>query len=642
MNTRFLTLGGVAVALVILLAVNVLGNALFSHARVDLTEGRLYTLTDGTRNILSQLEEPVTLRLFLSQGAATRLPGINAYATRVRSLLQEYARAAGGMIDLRIIDPEPFSEDEDRAVGYGVQGIPIDDRDGILYFGLVGTSSTDDQQVIPFFSGDREEFLEYDLTRLIHQLAHPEPPVLGLMSTLPMDGPGPAMAMGGAMPQPWVVMEQIRQLFEVQNVPLVTDEIPAEIDVLMLVHPKGLSDSALYAIDQFVLGGGRAVVFVDPLAEADPAGGGFAMGAAQRSELDRLLESWGLTLSESTVVADLQTAARVQTVQDGRPVVIDYPVWMNIQPDQLDPEDVVTANLGPLTLATAGALAAEPEGDARVTPLMQSTPQAAEIGVIHLGMGADPEEVLRQYRPAGSVFDLAVRVTGPVESAFPDGAPAGNDDTDSETAAEESETERDRNETPHLSESVEDVNLIVVGDTDLLQDRFWVQVQNILGAPIAIPTASNADFVVNALDNLTGSGDLIAVRSRGSYARPFTLVQDIRQDAELRFRQAEQLLLDELAATEQKLVTLEQQKAGDEALILSEDQRLEIERFRGEKVRIRKELRDVRHELHKDIARLESTTKFVNIGLVPILVGFGGVLMFASRHRRRRRGRQTP
>ena len=394
------------------------------------------------------------MRLFLSQETATRLPGISSYAQRVRELLEEYARRAPHGIRLQIIDPEPFSEQEDQALAYGLQGIPLDDRDSVLYFGLVGTSATDDQQVIAFFSIDREEFLEYDLTKLIYQLANPDPPVVGLMSTLPVDGGG--MPMGPGAPPPWTVVEQIRQLFEVRTVATDATGIPAEIDLLMLVHPKDLGERTLYAIDQFVLRGGRALVFVDPYAEADQAGGGFGAPGSTRSDLGRLLGHWGVTLSQSGVVADLQAATRVQTQRDGRVVVVDYPVWMNVPPEQLDREDVVTAMLGPMLFATAGALRVEPPAGASVTTLAISGPSAAEIDTGKLGLGIDPEDILRDYRPGGASLNLAVRITGSLSTAFPDGAPPANPNR-TMTASRRSRTtrrERPRTSPPRSRTSI--------------------------------------------------------------------------------------------------------------------------------------------------------------------------------------------
>ena len=269
MSTKALSIAGLVVALALLFAVNILSSSVFTAARVDLTENRLFTLSDGTRNILAGLQEPITIRLYLSERLIRNLPAINSYATRIKSLLDEYGRASKGMVEIHIIDPEPFSEEEDRAVGFGLTGVPLDGGEEKLYMGLVGSNSVDDEDIIPFLSTNRESFIEYDITRMVYNLSGPELPVVGLLSSLPINGMGPQAALRGATAPPCVVMEQVEKLFDVQTIEANARSIPEEVDVLLLVHPKQLGESTLYAIDQFVLGGGRALVFIDPHSESD-------------------------------------------------------------------------------------------------------------------------------------------------------------------------------------------------------------------------------------------------------------------------------------------------------------------------------------------------------------------------------------
>ena len=645
MNFKLATGISLAVAIVLLLAINIFSSAVFSTVRLDLTENKLYTLSSGTRNILATLDEPVTLRLFLSEELATSLPGINSYALRVKELLDEYQRASDGKLLVNVIDPEPFSEAEDRAVGYGLQGIPID-QESLFYFGLVGTSSTDDEAIIPFLSQEREEFHEYDLTKLIYQLAHPEQNTIGLISSLPIEGLGPQAAMfGRGAGQAWTVVEQMHQLFEVRTLGTELAAIPEDVDVLMLVHPKNLSDEVLYAIDQFVVGGGHALVFIDPYAEADQGTPGSAPvpgSGSQASELTSLLRTWGLELVPSKVVGDLQLSMKVRFENQSRPMIVDYPVWMNLPPSLFEQDDIVTGSLGNLVLATPGHLTKVSDVDTEITPLITSSTNAMLIGTEQLGFAGDPQEILRQYQPAGESFMLAARVTGQAKSAFPDGPPEPEEDSQDEAAADDVGESDESTSREHLEVAQDGINIIVVADTDLLQDRFWVQVQNFLGSRIAIPSAANGTFVINALDNLTGSSDLISVRNRGGFSRPFTRVQSIRQEAELRFREKEQQLLDRLQATEQRLLDLESRKQGDDVVILSSEQQQELAQFREEKVRIRKELRDVRHELRKNIESLEGWMKFLNIGLMPLLIALGGVAAGIYQLRRRRRTTGVP
>lgn len=637
MNKKFLTGSGLALAIVLFFSVNVLSNVTLKSARLDLTENQLFTLSEGTRNILQSLQEPITLRFYLSKQLATSLPGINSYAIRVQELLEEFEQAAEGKLTLLVIDPEPFSEEEDRAVGYGLQGVPVSSTNTLFYFGLVGTSSVDEEEVIPFFQPDREEFLEYDLAKLVYQLDHPTQKVVGLLSTLPLDGAPPNPFMPGGGGQPLMVMDQIRQLFDVQTLEPDVTEIPETIDVLMIVHPKHLSEGTLYAIDQFVLRGGRALVFVDPHAEADrgtpnPQNPMAALQEPKHSDLKKLFTKWGVTLTPGKVVGDLPLAKKVNFRRQSRMQVVDYPVWIDLPPTHLNHEDIVTGHLPNLTLATPGILTKIEGSTTELIPLVQSDKAAMQIEASKLRFMSDPSSLLRTYKPEDRMFILAARLTGTVETAFPDGPPeppASQDNTgNGDKKAPEPST--------HLTKSQEPINVIIIADTDMLQDRFWVQVQTFLGQRIGFPTAGNGSFVTNALDNLTGSNDLISIRNRGSFSRPFTLVRAIQQEAEQRFRQKEQQLQERLKTTEQKIQELQRNKPESGSLILSPAQQEEMARFRQELVQTRKELRAVQHALQKDIAGLESLVKFVNIGLMPLLITVGGVGLSLYRMKRRK------
>lgn len=636
MKTRLLTGTGLAVAVALFVTVNVLSHVALRSARVDLTEQRLYTLSEGSRNILQSLDEPVTLRFYVSRKLAVELPGIQGYTSRVLELLQEYEQAAGGNLILHVIDPEPFSEEEDRAVGYGLQGVPLDQGNVQFYFGLAGTNATDDRELIPFFQQSREEFLEYDLTKLVYRLANPKQKVVGLLSILPVDG-GPQMPFPQAPGRaPWMIMDSIRDVMDVKVLDKTVTDVPEDVDVLMVVHPKQLSAPTLYAIDQFVLRGGRAVIFVDPHSEADrvlpnpqnPMG----MQGPRNSGLGRVFDAWGIELVEGSVVADLPLAKRVNFQKQDRMAVADYPVWIDLTPRQLNAEDVVTAKLPNLTMASAGILRKKEDSAIEWTPLVETDDQAMQIDATRLQFLPDVEGILRDYRPGEEPLVLAARLTGKVKTAFPDGRPPAEDQQEPETAGGDKETQQP----PHLTESAEPINVIVVADTDMLQDRFWVQVQNFLGQRIGIPTSANNDFVTNALDNLTGSHDLISVRNRGSFSRPFTLVRAIQQEAETRFRQKEQALQLRLKETERKIQDLQSGKKDQTTIILSAEQEAALEGFRQELVATRKELRSVQHELQKNIETLENVVKFLNIGLMPLVIAVGGVVLSAYTMRRHR------
>ena len=641
----YTTIGGIVLAVAAFLAVNIFANQALTRFRLDLTEQRLFTLSEGTRNVIRAIDEPVTLRLYVSRSLASRLPSISGYVARVRDLLKEYEYAADGKLVLTVIDPEPFSEEEDRAVAYGLSGLPLLDGESTFYFGLVGTNTLDDQEVIPRFTPDREEFLEYDLTKMIHTLGQAARPVIGLLTGLPLDGRNQQAMMMGRPPEPWLILERVEELFEVRQLsPLDLERVEKDVDVLMVVHPKGLSATVRYAIDQFVLGGGHALVFVDPNAEADmtPTVPGLPP-IPGKSELENLLAAWGLELDTAHTVGDMQVGADVQARMGDRVMTIRYPLWINVPSPLLNREDVVTAELGNLTFGTAGALVTLPDTALKVIPLARTTPSGAGLVETEMaGPMADLERLVREFRPDGTSYVLAARIGGKAMTAFDGGPPPPPESEDEEEmGAGESEGAASGSESSaaaaalaanHLDEG--EINVIVVGDTDFLQDQFWVQRQNVFGQSIPIPISANGSFVINALDNLTGSDDLIGIRSRGRFLRPFTVVNELRQDAELRFREKERELLQRLEETDVQLSELRTGE-GDE-VVLTEDQRNAIIEFTKERVRIRRELRDVRHSLREDIEALETSLKFINIGLVPIVIGIGGLLAGLHRMRRRR------
>ena len=639
MNKRLLTGTGIALAAVLFGAFNMISNAALRSARFDLTDHKLYTLSDGTKNVLGNLAEPITLRFYLSKKLVTGLPGIKGYATRVQEMLEEYAQVAGSQLLLQVMDPEPFSEEEDRAVAYGLQGVPLDNGSTQFYFGLAGTSSTDELEVVPFFQPEREEFLEYDLTKMIHTLANPKKKILGLLSSLPIDGGGgmPMMPQRGGSP-PWLIVTHIEQMFEIKKIEPTATTIPEDVSVLMIVHPKSLGAPILYAIDQFVLHGGHAMIFVDPLAESDRSGGNpmnpMGGGAPQNSDLPKLFDAWGLEMVNGKVLGDLPLAKKVQIQQQARMQVVDYPVWVDFRQEHFSADDIVTAQVPGITMASAGILQKKGDVGTDLAPLIQSDEAAMKIDASLLSFMPDLGSLLSNYKPEGEKMMVAARVTGNVKTAFPDGKPkepAKEGDANFVPSIDSD----DKSSKPHVAESKDPINVIVVADTDILQDKFWAQVQNFFGQRIGIPTSGNGTFVTNALDNLTGSNDLISVRSRAGYSRPFTLLRALQQDAEQQFRQKEQALQERLKGTEKKLQEMQSQKSEGSAMIMSIEQQKAMGTFRQDLVKVRKELRSVQHELGKNIESVESWVKFINIGLVPIFIGMVGVWMSSSRLRKK-------
>ena len=588
---------------------NAFSGLVFTHARLDLTEQKLYTISEGTKTILEGLDKPIELDFFYSDEATKGLVALRNYARRVEELLRAYERESGGKLKLHVVDPEPFSEEEDRAAELGLQAVPLNQGGDKVYFGLAATNADGRTQSIPFFALDQEEFLEYELSRLVQSLASPRMPVVGVLSDLPITG-GFDMRTQQATP-PWTVLEQIRQLFHIESLERNVDMIPANVSVLMLVHPKALPEPTLYAIDQFVMRGGKLLVFLDPYSEADP-GMGFMPGEpgdGKGSNLTPLLKAWGVHMAPDQVVLDAANAMSVGVGEERRPV--RHPGWLSLPQQTMDADDVTTASLESLTMATAGFLEPLENATTRFTPLIQSSTYAMPIEAQRFATLENPEVLLRDLEPTGERYTLVARIQGPAHSAYPDGIEGRKDG---------------------LKDSAS-INVIAVADTDLLADRMWVQVQDFFGQRMPQPWADNGTFVVNALDNLSGTDALISVRSRGRFARPFVVVEELQRQAENRFREKEEALQQRLAATEAQLAELQGPNA-DGAIELTAEQQAALQRYMQEKLRIRKELREVRYQLNADIDALGRLLKFFNIALVPLVLTLGVLLTCLWRRRR--------
>lgn len=592
------------------LGFNILSSQLFGNARLDLTEQKLYTLAEGTERILENLDEPLDLYFFYSDKATKDLAPLRNYARRVEEMLKAYERAADGKLRLHVVDPEPFSEDEDKAAEFGLQAVPLNQAGEQIYFGLAGANAAGDRQVIPFFALDQEEFLEYEISRLVQSLANPELPVVGVLSGLQMNGGFDMMARQPT--PPWMILEEIRQLFRIESLQADVDQIPEEVSVLLLVHPKNLPEQTLYAIDQFVLRGGKLLAFVDPLSEADSGMGMLPgeMGEGRASSLEPLFRAWGLRLRSGEVLGDGAYAMAVGMGQGQR--AVRHAGWLNLPATAMDQKDVTTAGLETLTVASAGILEPLEDASTRFVPLIQSSRYAMPFDAGRFGSLEDPEELIRELQPTGERYTLAARIGGPAKSAYPDGIEGRKDG---------------------LKEA-ENINLIVVADTDLLTDRMWVRVQEFFGQRLPQPFADNAGFVINALDNLAGSDALISVRSRGRFSRPFEVVEALQRDAEVRFREKELVLQQRLAETEQKLAVLQQGDDPAKTLELTPEQQATLQQFLQEKLQIRKDLREVRYQLNADIEALGRSLKFINIALIPLLLTLGVLTVWWWRRRR--------
>jgi len=704
--------------------------------RVDLTEDRLYTLSPGTRSILAKLEKPVSLTLYYSDELGLTAPVYGNYASRVKDMLSVFESAGAGKVTLEIKEPKPFSETEDKAVELGMQGVPLDQTGEKVYFGLVAEADGK-QRNIPFMQIERENFLEYDIASLIYRLGTGGKTVVAVFTDRPLFG-DLQMQMRGIPTQPYSVVQQMQDQFDVRQIFALEDVWKEKPDVLMLVHPGDLDDEDYYNLDQYMLRGGKAIFFVDPFNESAAARQrGIPQSIA--SDLKRLLDHWGVEIVKDRIAGDRRFAPMVNAGNQQQVIPAPFLTWLNIKREGLSETDAVTSNINQLNIRSAGVLRGKKDAALRFEPLITTTQESQEVDLKFLQQ-ARPEilKIIESFKPSGEKLVVAARLSGKAPTLFPDGPPkkkeeeksdAGGTDADKKTdsatdqpkddaakpggdaaktdatpakpavkadraerdvaqaspsteqpaktetpaekpataeqpagdkpadagkaGAEKSETkdaakkEEEKKETPKappfIAEATGPMNVILVADADLLEDRFWVQNREFFGQRVRLPFANNADFVVNAIENLAGGDDLISLRSRGTAQRPFTKIQDLQLAAEQKFRAEERELQKKLEDAETKLAELQKKKAeGASEATVDKAVEATAEKFTQEILATRKELRRVQLALREDIESLETWLRFINIGLIPILVGVVAVGLGAARHRRRRRGLQAP
>jgi len=614
LSRRAYALAAIVLAAAVFVGLNVALDATVSNARLDLTENGRFTLSEGTRHIIDGLREPVTLKFYFSKQAAADYAQTRAYAGRVRDLLSEYALRSHGKIVLTEVDPQPYTPEEDAAEAAGLTAVPTDSGETVT-FGLVGTNRIDGREVIPYFAPEREGLLEYDISSLIYRLSSPSKHKIAVISSLPLEtGPGGMQALMQGRSQPNAIYRELSQAYDVEMLPADFAAIPTGTDVLMIVQPGDLSEPQTYAVDQFVLKGGRALVFVDPNSELAQQSGAAQGMAAASSSLPRLFQAWGIAFNANKEIGDLKLAQRVQVTRDGPP--ISYPVWLHLTRDEFNDDDPVTANLQILNLASAGALKPLKNATTRFTSLIGSSRQAALLDVAQL-QGIPSDTLMEQVVPSGEEYVIAARISGPAKTAYPGGPPAGVTG-------------------PEVT-SAKAVNLIVMADTDIFDDRFWVHIEQMFGKDVIAPFANNDAFVINAAENLMGSNDLISLRTRATSDRPFTLVRALQADAEAKFKQQEDALKTRLADVQQRLKDLQSGQGGGSSVALTAQQQAAIGEFKHQLMEIRSQLREVQRNLRQDVDTLGQVLAFVNTALVPILVAIFALVLAWLRRRRRAR-----
>jgi gliding motility-associatede transport system auxiliary component len=628
---------GVLAVAGIVIGINMFSDARLANIRADVTRGKIYTLSPGTRKILAGLKEPVTLDFFYSRRLGATVPSYGTYADHVKEVLAEYQALSHGKIRVKYYDPEPFSDTEDHAVADGLQGVPVDNAGDQVYFGLAGDNLEDDQRTIPFFQADREPFLEFDLTKLIYELSNPKKNVVGVMSSLPLEGDPRAMMMsGGRGPagRPYAAELLLQQTNEVKPVPMDSQVIPSDIKVLLVAEARHLPIQTQYAIDQFVMRGGKLMVMVDPWSEklASMPNATGAPPTDTSSDLARLFKAWGIVYDPTKVVGDLTGAWRVRAGSDDDMHVVNFVAWFNIR-DGINHDDPATADLRQVTVASPGFIARAPGAKIQFTPLLTSSPRSGLIPRSELAM-PDPSRILARFRPEGGPRVIAARIRGRLKSAFTGPPPPPKD------------AKRPADFPPYKAETDGPANLVVVADSDILTDRFWVRISDFFGQPTATPFSDNGPFVANLIGTLAGGDALIGLRARGDTDHPFKVFDAMRADAEAKYRQTAEDLKAHLTDVRKQLESLrtggvaDTSEGAESDAVITPAQHAAIEAARQDILRTREKLRDVQYDLNRDISSLETWLRILNIVAVPALLTVLAIVIALINRARRARARR--
>ena len=626
-ETILYSTGGVAAMALILVAFNVIAGAF--KERVDLTKERAFTLSQGTRAILTKLDTPVKIRFYCSQGETSpETVFLKGYAKRVEDLLAEYKQIAHGKLTIEKYDPQPDSDAEDSARLDGVEGQML--RNGEKFYLGLAASVLDEKQTIPFLDPNRERLLEYDLSRAISRVIRPEKPVVGVMSPMPVFGmpSNPMMArMGQQGQQPWIIITELKNDFEVKRIAMDVDKIDDDVKVLLVVHPRDITDKAQYAIDQFVMRGGKLVAFLDPLPMVDAREQNQMLGSIPNSgsNLEKLIKAWGLSLDTSKVVADMNYKMQL----GGRGgVPQDAPAVLSVTSEGINKDDIVTSQIDNLWLPYAGAIVGTPVQGLKETVLLKSTKDSQLVDGFMANLSG--ENVMKEFKPSGTQYALAVRLTGKFKTAFPDGKPEEkkpDEKKDGDKKDADAKPPEKKND-DSLKETKEDNTVVLVGDADMLYDRVALQpIQTLFGTAYA-PANGNLSFVQNTVEQLTGDNNLIAVRSRATLNRPFTRIKAMETVANEKFQSEIKRLEDNKAEAQRKINELQQQKKDkDQRFILSPEQSAELVKLRSEEVETGKRLKQVQKDLRKEVVSLQTRLKWFNILGVPAAVTASGIFL---------------
>ena len=604
---------GLAALFLILVAFNYLFS--FSAGRIDLTDGSLYTLSEGTKQTLRNLQAPVRLKLYISQGESVPVQ-LRSYAQRVEDLVREFKSVAGANLVVEKYNPRADSEEEDAAQLDGIEAQQLFSGEQ-FYLGLVA-SQLERKQAIPALSPQRERLLEYDLARAIARVGSSERPVLGLMSALPVLGER-FNPMTRQSSEPWVLANELKRDFNVKTVNATAESIDPEIKVLLVIHPRDLPEATEYALDQFVLRGGKLIAFVDPYAYFDqqPSPMPGIGGGGTSSSLPKLFKAWGVEMNPGKVIADVVFASG--SGQRYTPTVL------TLNRTAFNRDDVVTSQIETLLYAFGGAFEVKPAEGLKVTELVKSSANSMLVDSVVATVSGEP--AMKGFQPENKARPLALRLTGRFKTAFPEGKPKDLPAAKPRPAAAEA---------PQFKESAAENSVTLVGDVDMLNDGAAVDIQEAFGRRIVVPSNGNLAFAQSMVEQVASGDALMSLRSRASSFRPLTVVRQMEADAQKQYFGRLKSLEDELQKTTDKLQDLQKARgaAAKSAQILTPEQQAEIENFRKRVAETRKELKELRKNLRQDAESLVFWTKVANIALMPLLVVLIGLAVFFIKRRR--------
>ena len=586
------------------LSFNIIIFKVLVNKKIDLTTDKLFTVSENTKSIIKNLSEPISIKLFFSNSLSKELSQIRDYEKRVRELLMSYKKISNKNITIEIIDPMPFTDQEDLANVYGIQGLQLNEEGERFYFGAVFSNSVDDTSVIPFFELDREQFLEYDLTKTIYNLANTTKPNIGLISGLPLVGRVNNSQGNAQYERPFFIYQTLSEFFNVIDLSLEVSEIPQNVDQLLIVHPKNLSDVTLYAIDQFVMTGKGVTIFTDPFSEVD---NNLSKPESEKdfsnSNLSRLFKSWGFDMKPGMIIGDIVNGRKVSLGPSNDQKIVTYVLWLAIQQNLLSNTDIITSNLDYIFLKSAGSIEnLNTNSSLVIQPLISTSKESMLIERYKMQFRSDPEQLLKDFQSQDKSYIIGARIKGEFDSAF--------------SMEEIKKIELDTNK--HIN-NIKGANIILFADTDLLSDNTWISEQDMFGRNSITPIADNGRMVVNSIESMSGGRNLIGLRGRGSSNRPFLVIEDLQKKAELSFREKQISLQNELQGTEDKLKEIQSNQLNSSENKTSEQNKA-IEEFQSKILSIRKQLRDVQRQLNADIERLENNIKVLNIWTMPLIV----------------------